>query len=88
MKTRKAWGSFSLRRIERPKCLPRHFCDLVFTEIYGDWLAQLYSQPYYGGYYDYSQPYASQTWYYCSDLAGYYPYVTQCSTGWQAVPAS
>ena len=40
------------------------------------------------GYYDYSQPYASQTWYYCSDPAGYYPYVTQCSTGWQAVPAS
>jgi hypothetical protein len=43
--------------------------------------------PYYG-YYDYSQPYSSQTWYYCSDPAGYYPYVTQCNTGWQAVPAS
>src|SRR5438105_2727871 len=40
------------------------------------------------GYYDYSQPYASQTWYYCYDPAGYYPYVTQCNTGWQAVPAS
>src|SRR2546423_10750388 len=40
------------------------------------------------GYYDYSQPYASQTWYYCWDPAGYYPYVTQCNTGWQAVPAS
>ena len=40
------------------------------------------------GYYDYSQPYGSQTWYYCSDPAGYYPYVTQCNTGWQAVPAS
>ena len=40
------------------------------------------------GYDDYSQPYASQTWYYCSDPAGYYPYVTQCNTGWQAVPAS
>lgn len=40
------------------------------------------------GYYDYSQPYASQTWYYCSDPAGYYPNVTQCNTGWQAVPAS
>jgi hypothetical protein len=38
-------------------------------------------------YYDYSQPYASQTWYYCSDPAGYYPNVTQCNTGWQAVPA-
>jgi hypothetical protein len=39
-------------------------------------------------YYDYGQPYASQTWYYCSDPAGYYPNVTQCDTGWQAVPAS
>ena len=40
------------------------------------------------GYYGDSQPYYSQTWYYCSDPAGYYPYVTQCNTGWQAVPAS
>ena len=40
------------------------------------------------GYYGDSQPYSSQTWYYCSDPAGYYPYVTQCNTGWQAVPAS
>jgi hypothetical protein len=39
-------------------------------------------------YYDYSQPYSSQTWYYCSAPAGYYPYVTQCNTGWQTVPAS
>lgn len=40
------------------------------------------------GYYGYSQPYAGQIWYYCSDPAGYYPYVTQCNTGWQTVPAS
>jgi len=41
------------------------------------------------GYYGYSQPYsASQYWYYCSNPAGYYPYVTQCNTGWQTVPAS
>ena len=40
------------------------------------------------GNYEDSQPYSSQTWYYCSDPAGYYPYVTQCNTGWQAVPAS
>jgi hypothetical protein len=40
------------------------------------------------GYYDYDQPYTSQTWYYCSDPAGYYPYVTQCNVGWQTVPAS
>jgi hypothetical protein len=53
----------------------------------------LYAYPWWGyypdyGYYDYGQPYASQTWYYCSDPAGYYPYVTQCNAGWQAVPAS
>ena len=42
--------------------------------------------PYYG--YDTGQPGTSQTWYYCSDPAGYYPYVTQCNAGWQAVPAS
>jgi hypothetical protein len=46
-----------------------------------------YPDPYGWGY-DYSQPYAGQTWYYCSDPTGYYPYVTQCNTGWQAVPAS
>jgi hypothetical protein len=40
------------------------------------------------GNYDYSQPYASQAWYYCADPAGYYPYVTQCDTGWQTVPAN
>ena len=66
---------------------------------YGWWLAgpglawAYYDYPYGGyypdyDYYDYNQPYASQTWYYCSDPAGYYPYVTQCNTGWQAVPAS
>ena len=35
-----------------------------------------------------SQPSARQTWYYCSNPAGYYPYVTQCKTGWLPVPAS
>lgn len=30
----------------------------------------------------------TQYWYYCSDPAGYYPYVGQCSTAWQPVPAS
>jgi hypothetical protein len=39
------------------------------------------------GYSGYDQPYSSQTWYYCSDPAGYYPYVTQCNVGWQTVPA-
>ncbi len=41
--------------------------------------------PYYGGYDDGTQPSYPQTWYYCADPAGYYPYVTQCYTGWQAV---
>src|SRR5215471_8308588 len=44
-----------------------------------------YNYPWWGyypdyGYYDYSQPSAGQTWYYCSDPAGYYPNVTQCNT--------
>jgi len=60
---------------------------------WGDGLGRSY-YPYdngwygYPDYYDYGQPYAGQTWYYCSDPAGYYSYVTQCNTGWQAVPAS
>ena len=33
------------------------------------------------------QPQAQQ-WYYCSNPAGYYPYVQNCSAGWQAVPAA
>ena len=33
--------------------------------------------------------YGDPRWrYYCSDPAGYYPYVTQCNIGWQTVPAS
>src|SRR6266851_46589 len=56
--------------------------------FYGD---GFYGGGYYGdypsaGYSDYSQP-SAQTWYYCSNPAGYYPYVSQCYTGWQIVPA-
>ena len=51
-----------------------------------------YADPWWGyqdyGNYDYNHPYAAQTWYYCSDPAGYYPYVTQCNTAWQPGPAS
>jgi hypothetical protein len=43
--------------------------------------------PWSGYYPDYGD-YASQTWYYCSDPAGYYPNVTQCNTSWQAVPGN
>jgi hypothetical protein len=47
--------------------------------------ADTYGYPDYGYY---QQPYATQYWYYCSNPAGYYPYVAQCNTGWQTVPAS
>ena len=40
------------------------------------------------GYSDYGPATTTQTWYYCADPAGYYPYVTQCNTYWQPVPAS
>jgi hypothetical protein len=39
-----------------------------------------------GGYYG-NGPYVGY-WYYCSDPLGYYPYVTQCNTTWQTVPAT
>jgi hypothetical protein len=56
--------------------------------FFGDGLGfGFYGYPY-GSDYGYDQPYSSQTWYYCSDPSGYYPYVTQCNTGWQTVPAS
>ena len=41
---------------------------------------------YYGNYRDSgygSQSNARQTWYYCSNPAGYYPSVTHCNTVWQ-----
>ena len=41
--------------------------------------------PYDDGYYGDAEPSYAQTWYYCADPAGYYPNVTQCYTGWQAV---
>jgi len=49
-----------------------------------------YYYPYAGSYgypnYGYSPSPAQYWWYYCSDPAGYYPYVAECNTGWQAVP--
>jgi hypothetical protein len=32
-------------------------------------------------------PGGAQHWYYCASPKGYYPYVAQCGTAWQAVPA-
>jgi hypothetical protein len=33
-------------------------------------------------------PQPQQYWYYCDAAHGYYPYVTTCSGGWRAVPAT
>jgi hypothetical protein len=64
---------------------------------YGWWWGDGLGGTYYPYGWDYSpdygydssgQPTTSQNWYYCSDPAGYYPYITQCNTGWQTVPAS
>ena len=33
-------------------------------------------------------PSASQTWYYCDQARGYYPYVRECPGGWKPVPAT
>ena len=32
-----------------------------------------------------ASPQPSNSWYYCDNPAGYYPYVKQCPGGWQAV---
>lgn len=32
-------------------------------------------------------PDAGQWWYYCPGAGAYYPYVSACPTGWEAVPA-
>lgn len=29
----------------------------------------------------------AQTWYYCDNPKGYYPYVSECTGGWRQVPA-
>jgi hypothetical protein len=30
----------------------------------------------------------AQTWYYCDNPKGYYPYVQQCGNGWRQTPAA
>jgi len=32
-------------------------------------------------------PSGTQSWYYCDNPKGYYPYVSSCSSGWRQVPA-
>ena len=62
---------------------------IVVPAFGGWWWGDQLGWPYYysrsGSNYGYG-PYG-QNWYYCSDPVGYYPYVTQCDTGWQQVPA-
>jgi len=53
--------------------------------------APVYPYPLYVGsadYYDYYDEYGAPDyyWYWCADPEGYYPYVTECSVPWQAVP--
>ena len=64
--------------------------------------AYSYAPPYayapsygYGSSYGYSSPQPSQplppqqqSWYYCDNPQGYYPYVQSCSHGWRQVPAT
>jgi hypothetical protein len=77
-------ADFGERRFDRDRFHDNRF----FFGGWGGWpYGWDYSPDYSYSYYGYSQPYSSQTWYYCWDPAGYYPYVTQCNTGWQAVPA-
>jgi len=65
------------------------------------WFAGGYWYPYPKPIYPFPNPYIpptviiqpappppTQVWYYCPNPQGYYPYVTQCYSGWQAVPAT
>lgn len=48
------------------------------------WPGYYYPAPYY-----YAQPVAAPVtyWYYCAAIGAYYPYVRDCPSGWQLVPA-
>lgn len=52
--------------------------------------APIYPYPTYVGpndYYDWSSDFDTEnSWYYCQDPQGYYPYVQQCNGPWQPVP--
>jgi len=65
----------------------------------GVFIGDPYYDPFWGPYYygpyaaaypppGYSGPAPAQSWYYCADPQGYYPYVQSCKSQWQAVPAS
>jgi len=62
---------------------------VIAPAIGGTWLGAGLSWPYYSypdqSYYGYG-PY-SEYWY-CANPEGFYPYIQQCNTGWQTVPAN
>jgi hypothetical protein len=62
---------------------------VVVPAFGGAWWGTGLGWPYYSypneSYYG-AGPY-TQYWY-CDDPAGYFPYVQQCNTGWQTVPAN
>jgi hypothetical protein len=68
----------------------RGFRDRDHFRRFGRGVGVYYGYGYYpyDSYYDPGQYSSSSMWYYCSDPAGYYPYITQCDTGWQTVPGS
>lgn len=46
-----------------------------------------YPDPYIPPVVDVPPPAPAQTWYYCANPQGYYPYVAQCAVPWQPQPA-
>jgi hypothetical protein len=51
--------------------------------------APVYPYPDYVSEYEYEEPsaYTGNSWYYCRDPEGYYPYVKHCYGSWEPVPA-
>ena len=89
------YRSWSLPSLRAAECEDHHTSTLLFgwgwpDYYYPEWWDSGWGWPDYdypnGGYYG-SGPYTGY-WYYCADPPSYYPYVTQCNTAWQTVPAS
>jgi hypothetical protein len=56
--------------------------DGVDVTVYGNTSPPVYVEPS-------PEPVVTPTWYYCTDPAGYYPYVQQCTKPWiPVVPQS
>jgi hypothetical protein len=55
---------------------------------YPGYVSDYYADDDYYDYPDYAAPGATQySWYYCQNPPGYYPYIQNCKSQWQAVPA-